>query len=179
MTDLDLHDQVQRLALLGDQLPYLEALNDSDLREADRRLARVARFAEVLDTGGEMLATIESDVNWLLNVVSEQRNAIQSVYSTLAGAVAILRTLRDQRNEALRQLDQRPDWATVFDRYAETVATVNECSLSAARRLLFILLSSDDDVLLNDVVIGLLPLAQLRTDIFAALSQSEQVDDAH
>jgi hypothetical protein len=179
MTDLDLNEQVQRLALLGDQLHYLESLNDSDLRETDRRLARIARFAEMLDTGGEMLATIESDVNWLLNVTSEQRNTIQSVYSTLAGAIAILRTLRDQRNDALQQLDQRPDWATVFDHYVEAIAAANDFPLPAARKLLYVLLSSDDDVLINDVVIGALPLAHLRSQIFGALSESEQPDNAH
>jgi len=166
--DLILSDRVRAFTLLSDQVAVIEALADGDHRESDRRLARIARFAEVMDIGGDTLAVIEDDVNHLVNLVAEQRNTIMSLTTSLVGIVEALRTLKTQRDELHRQLAAAPTAEQLYEQFITLICAVNGCTREAAVRIAYILTSSDEEVMHNDAVVGLENLNRFRDAVFAA-----------
>jgi hypothetical protein len=166
--DLLISERLRALTLMSDQVQVIEAMADADQREADRRLARIARFAEVMDVGGDNLAVIENDVANLVNITSEQRNTIYSLTTALVGIVEAMRTVKTQRDELHRQLAAAPTAESLYEQFIALICAVNGCTREAAVRIAYLLTSSDEEVMHNDAVVGLENLARFRDAVFAA-----------
>lgn len=168
--ELTLTEQIHALNVMGDQIQVIERMALTDNVEIDRRLARIARFAEIMDVGGDNLAVIEDDVTNLVNIAAEQRNTITALTTTLVGVIEAVRTLKQQRDNAMRQLHAAPTADALYADFIERIVASNGVSAADAQRIAYILTASDEELLTYDVVEGMEKLNRFRQAVAAAVN---------
>lgn len=174
--DLSLSEKVAGFTLLGDQVAIIQALADADLSDADRRLARVMRVAEVMDIGGDNLAMIEGDVQHLLRIIAEGRNTLYSLTTAITGIAAAMKTLKAQRDDAVRRLHAAPTADALYADFVQRIVDANGCTPEDAQRIACVLTAPDEELLTYDVVEGYATLERFRQAVFAALGALDQVE---
>lgn len=169
-TTLDQADQARRLETLAANIDHAFWLVESGGADLQRWLGRVVQVAEQYAPVASAVI-VEGDVSAIAREYALMQSTLREFLGVITGAAALVQSLRDQRNQALAELDVRPDTNALYDRFILALAQHGDLDTDAARRLAYILFSSDEDVMANDVVDGLDALTRFREAISDAVAE--------